>query len=503
LKKNFWNKTTALSFFLWGVFCWPLSVEAASTLQKARINLENGKLEEAKSHLKDWLQLHPVSPEGLLLLGQVFLAGDQPELAQKQVEELMRIRPEWAGTNCLHGQVLLRLGAFEEAESAIRKSLHQNPSWAEAYIEQGRLQLSRMETQQALASFKKAISLNPRLPDAYYYSAEASGGNRDSRAQIAALEKYLVLRPAFPEFRVRNARSMLQFLKASRHLELGRVDSKEPQHEIAVESFFGLMIVRGFVNGKGPYKFLVDTGASTSVLSNTLYDSLGVQPLATAVIRCVGGSGTMVTRMGIIKRLTLGTLDISNLPVVTFDNSQMASIIDGVLSPADLAEFIISFKPAIQKMILSCRDCVSRPHPPEESGSGRSFDIRMIGNLFLLPVSLPPQLSGRFLFDTGALMSALSLNTAKALGATVDQASTNMDLQFAGACGVTQSVIPLKDVTLKIRDLQKNYPQILGLDLEEVSKELQSEILGILGMDFWGENHGITIDYATGHLWVE
>jgi predicted aspartyl protease len=479
-----------------------LQCEAASPLQKARIHLEAGKFEEAKGLLQDWLQKNPRSPEALFLMGNLHLAEDQIELAQKDVEELLRLRPDWAQTQSLNGAVLLRLGDFELAESAYKRCLRQNPHLPEGLVGLGRLYLSRLEEKEALASFKKAISLNPRLADAHYYSAEAYGLGHGQQAQIHALEKYLSLQPFFPAERIQNARSTLQFLKSCHNLELNRVESQEPQHEVAVESYFGLMIVRTFVNGKGPYKFLVDTGASSTVLSNSLFDSLEIKTVATAVIKCVGGAGRMVTRMGLVRRLTLGTLDLANVPVGTFDGGQLANLIDGVLSPADLADFIITFRPSAQKMILTCRSCPLRPRPPEETGTGRSIELRLVGSLLLIPATIQSQISGRFLFDTGALMSALSGKTAKALGANPDQAVERLDMQFAGACGVTQSVIPLKDITLKVRDLRKNYSQILALDLSEVSKELQTEILGILGMDFWGDRT-ITLDYFTGNLWIE
>jgi tetratricopeptide (TPR) repeat protein len=476
--------------------------QAASPLQKARTHLEAGRLDEAKDLLWEWLQKNPRSPEAILLMGNLHLAEDQVEMAQKDAEELLHLRPAWAQTQSLNGAVLLRLGDFEAAEASFKSCLRRNPQLPEGLIGMGRLHLSRLQEKEALASFKKAISLNPRLADAHYYSAEAYGLSRGQEAQIHALEKYLSLQPLSPPERVQNARSTLQFLKSCHNLELDRVETQEQQHEVAVESFFGLMIVRAFVNGKGPYKFLVDTGASSTVLSNSLFDSLEIKHLATSIIKCVGGTGRMVTRMGLASHLTLGTLDLANVPVGTFDEEQLANVIDGVLSPADLADFIITFRPSAQKMILSCRNCPSRPRPPEETGTGRSMELRSVGSLLLIPASIQTRLSGRFLFDTGALMSALSNKTARALGANPDQATDRLDMQFAGACGVTQSVIPLKDITLKVRDLQKNYPQILALDLNEVSRELQTEILGILGMDFWGDR-SITLDYFTGNLWIE
>jgi hypothetical protein len=99
-------------------------------------------------------------------------------------------------------------------------------------------------------------------------------------------------------------------------------------------------------------------------------------------------------------------------------------------------------------------------------------------------------------------MSALSTGTARRLGVDEKEAVSQMELQFAGACGVTETVLPVKDASLQVQDLSKEYEQILALDLKEISRELQAEIQGILGIDFWGKRR-LTVDYDTATLWIE
>jgi hypothetical protein len=189
--------------------------------------------------------------------------------------------------------------------------------------------------------------------------------------------------------------------------------------------------------------------------------------------------------------------------VVSFDNSTLENLVDGVLSLADLADFRITIDPDQHRIVLASRDKGQKQIAPSADNRAESaVEFRMMGNLILLPVSLNDHEKGNFLFDSGALMSALSSKQAKLLGALEENASTKSEMQFAGACGVTQSVLPVKDITLKLKELKKDYPQILALDMSEICKELQTEIQGILGVDFFG-NKKITIDYEAATLTLE
>ena len=381
-------------------------------------------------------------------------------------------------------------------------SLATDPGQAEALLGIGRLSLSRMKVDEAVEYIGIVVKKNPRLADAHYYLAEAYGLSRKLDRQSEELGKYLSLNPVVPEDRVQNARAMRQFLKAYGSLELGKREDKTPRYEIQLESFFGLLIARVFLNGEGPYKFLLDSGATTTVLSNQLFDQLQLKPAATATIRCLGGSGKMVTKIGLLKKLKLGSLELANLPVVSFDNSGLANLVDGILCLSEFSEFLITIDPAAPAIILQDPELAGNGGKASLVPAGTPLDCRMMGNMVLLPASVSGLSQGYFLFDTGALMSALSTGTARRLGVDEKDAISQMEMQFAGACGVTQTVLPVKDALLQVKDISKEYGQILALDLTEISKELQAEIQGILGIDFWGKRR-LTVDYDSATLWIE
>ena len=77
-----------------------------------------------------------------------------------------------------------------------------------------------------------------------------------------------------------------------------------------------------------------------------------------------------------------------------------------------------------------------------------------------------------------------------------------VDLQFAGACGVTQSVLSVPSVNLGLHGLKIDYAQILAVELKEISKEIQTEVSGIIGADFFSK-YKVSLDYYNTTLTIE
>src|SRR6185436_12107797 len=99
--------------------------------------------------------------------------------------------------------------------------------------------------------------------------------------------------------------------------------------------------------------FLVDSGATSTVLSDALFDSLKIPVLSTAVVSCVGGTGRTCTKLARVEKLKIGELELSNLPISSFDNTIFAELIDGVLSTGDLADFLITLDYPNRRILLA------------------------------------------------------------------------------------------------------------------------------------------------------
>jgi tetratricopeptide (TPR) repeat protein len=488
-----------------GLLTWTFRspAQGASEAKGASVLLQEGRLDEARQALTLELQQRPDSVRHLILLTRVLLIEDEFDEAKLKIRRALKLAPADSEALALYGHCLFREGSFALAEAQYQKSLRANSKQAAAHLGLGRLYLTRQQSGQSAKSFAQAILLAPQEEDNYFFASEAYGAMKNLRRQVEALERYLALKPKFHPERVENAKALLAFF---RHLEkdpVATVTDAARTYEIPFQPFYGLMLVEGHVNGQGPFRFLVDSGATSTVLSNELFDSLKIPVLSNAVVSCVGGTGRTGTKLAKVEKLKVGELEISHLPVSSFDNTIFAELIDGVLSTADLADFLITLDYPDRRILLAPRPSRPAAKPAREVPASRTeVSFRILGNLILAPISInqkPPQ---NFLFDTGAVASTLSKRQAAFLGIRDDTPNASVDIQFAGACGVTQSVLSVDRVDLSLQALKMPYAKILAVELKEISKELRTEVSGILGGDFYSQRR-VTIDYRNTKLIFE
>jgi tetratricopeptide (TPR) repeat protein len=479
------------------------SSQNASETQGADALLLAGKLTDAKKALTLELQRRPDSIRDLILLTRILLIEDEFDEAKTNIRHAIKLSPTNTEALTLYGHCFFREGAFAMAEAQYQKSLHLDSNQPGAHLGMGRLYLTRQQPEQSVKAFQQAIQLAPQEEDNYFFASEAYGATKNFRKQVESLEKYLALKPKFNAERVENAKALLTFF---RHLEKEPVAAiKEPAraYEIPFQPFYGLMLVEGYVNGQGPFRFLVDSGATSTVLSNDLFNTLKIPVFSTAVVSCVGGTGKTGTKLAKIEKLKIGELEISNLPISSFDNTIFAELIDGVLSTADLADFLITLDYPDRRILLVPRPSKPITKPSTDFLTDRvEIPFRILGNLILAPISINQQPAQNFLFDTGAVTSTLSKRQAAFLGIHDDTPNASVDIQFAGACGVTQSVLSVDHVDLSLQAFKVPYAKILAVELKEISKELRTEVSGILGADFYSKRK-VTIDYRNTRLIFE
>jgi predicted aspartyl protease len=95
---------------------------------------------------------------------------------------------------------------------------------------------------------------------------------------------------------------------------------------------YPVMLVKARVNGRGPYAFLVDTGATVTIVSATLAKNLRLTPLPVAV-QGIGAGGSFSTR-AYTASVAVGETHQDRVVVGTFDLTQINAAvgsIDGLL----------------------------------------------------------------------------------------------------------------------------------------------------------------------------
>jgi predicted aspartyl protease len=112
-----------------------------------------------------------------------------------------------------------------------------------------------------------------------------------------------------------------------------------------------LVVVPVFLNGRGPYRFLLDTGATNTILSNRVADQLNIPIGKTQTLLMVGGSVVATKRM--IDVIRIGNAQIMQTPVIAADLKLMHTLhVDGIIGEDCLRRFKISIDYAHQLLTI-------------------------------------------------------------------------------------------------------------------------------------------------------
>ena len=69
----------------------------------------------------------------------------------------------------------------------------------------------------------------------------------------------------------------------------------------------------------------------------------------------------------------------------------------------------------------------------------------------------------------------------------------------AGVGGVEGSVLRVPDVTFETGKITEVFPQVVSIDLKQISKMIGTEVSGVIGYDFL-EAYSIQINYKTAEV---
>jgi predicted aspartyl protease len=259
-----------------------------------------------------------------------------------------------------------------------------------------------------------------------------------------------------------------------------------------------LILLPVFVDGRGPYSFVLDTGAGSTVVSNELADALALPRGEKQDGRGAAGKMTLVASE--LPSLTVGeeTLDES-LPVSVTDLSFLSRAVgvqvDGALGQSFLRHFAMTLEYATNALTLR------RP----VGGTERALDEHEIAfqwanaedALVVVPVFVNGKGPYDFALDTGASSTVISLELAAEFGLATEKIS---QLTAGGGDG-TVSRVQLSSLAVGTAR-QENLAAAASDFLTQVNAELGSKLQGIVGYDFL-RHYRVTLDYPRAALNLE
>ena len=405
-----------------------------------------------------------------------------------KAEALLDQQPTSATAVAYRGEVAYRRGDFSAADRLYREAIQMDDKTARAHFGLGKLALARLKNKEAVGSFRRAIELDPGEALSHLYAAEAYGVEKRYSEQKAELEQYIKLAGTGDPDRVAEAKAGLDMLASLAGKEAGAAEAPEQPAAMPFRAMLNLIFTPLTINGQGPYNFVIDTGATQTVISERVATSQGIKPVTTTIMHGVGGAGKIESKMYKVDELVIGDVKLKNLPVGTFNDPLVTQIADGIIGTASLSDFIVTINYPERQMELSRK-------PP----AGESLPVWYFSNLLLLPIEVNGKFKGNFVIDTGAVTTVLSHSMAGQLGVTPDTPDAKVDVGIAGVGGTENVVLRVPDVTLKTGDTSEVFPQVVSIDLKNISRMIGTEISGVVGYDFLSK-YKVMLDYNRAEI---
>jgi predicted aspartyl protease len=260
----------------------------------------------------------------------------------------------------------------------------------------------------------------------------------------------------------------------------------------------GRVLVPVKINGRGPFRFIVDTGANHSTISPNLVRELGLTTATESLITLDGITGaTQVTYVS-IERLQAGdlTLDDTTLPVVS---APVMAGADGILGAAGMAEksLLIDFQ----------RNRVAIASHISVAGRDRAIKIhavRMVSGLMVLDAEVAGVRVAAVL-DTGAerTLGNIALRDALRKQRTPTRGFMAQLTTVYGATQEVESGEIMRAPTISIDTLRITDVAIVYGDFHIFKIwAMHDKPAMILGMDVLGTVASLNIDFKNQYVYV-
>ncbi len=446
------------------------------------------------------------------LMKQLKLQG-----AYEHAAQVISADPLNARAFALLGTSLLRSGEFRNSIEALYTAVKFDQKQALAIAGLSEIEYFENRAKTAYDGLRRAVSLEPNEPD-YHVSLARTCSRLEYYNEAAdAYQRFLEVSPKTDAERRARIKGLIDFYRYLGTTKINRVSGKElvtiPFDLVNNRPFVKLMI-----NGKGPFRFVVDTGASMSVLSDKTAQRLGIKPVAKGGnARAIGGSGTFPILYGVLESMQIGEAKIDVVPIYirtvhSTDDTPESERSDGYIGLSVLSNYAVTLDYKEQQMIFD-RSPLSEDQLAKSAlgvveakpGEQKPDDVvapkpENLGALAALGVEVPIRSTSgglasaeahlptmdrplNFIVDTGATISVISKASVKRFeleGMKLQGES----FRVIGAAGIEEGAEALGLSALTVNKLRKNNSRALILDLDAVNETSGFEQHGVLGGDY-------------------
>ncbi len=260
---------------------------------------------------------------------------------------------------------------------------------------------------------------------------------------------------------------------------------------------FNLPSCEVLINGRGPYRMIVDTGGSIMLaLDQAVADEIGLKSLGKASVR--GVSGKQETGQVLVDELQLGTIKCRRVIARTFDvRGAVMNAADGVLGTGIFWQARMTLDFAGGQLVVSGSG--------DETAAGAPLDLRIVSDAKLMALVKLEGQPAVAILDTGADAVAVAPSRLKQLFPDRKVESIAPGL----ALGVGSDQMPKISLGsgVKLEIAGRTYDNYSGLGLD-VLDDVLSPAIGVqtdilLGMPLFRDMKSCTVDFPKCQMWID
>ena len=265
----------------------------------------------------------------------------------------------------------------------------------------------------------------------------------------------------------------------------------------------GHIVVETRLNGIGPFRFAIDTGASISVIYRDATTQLGIDPIPGIQVNVLGMTGSGIYPLGKVDEIRVGGERWYNARVALLpDTAPIAGRIDGILGADFLSQYAVLYsqrdralhlypKKAVADTAYHGWDRVALRHLRVGDGNVAVFVFDMRIDAERIPT----------VFDLGATVNLMNQPAARALDVLVRRPRSKPEVH--GVSGSTEVLAELHVWRLRINNsLWRKKIFLVGEFPVFEALGLSRRPAAIAGADLFGSRDFI-IDFARQRLLVK
>jgi Flp pilus assembly protein TadD/predicted aspartyl protease len=415
------------------------------------------------------------------------------DTARDEAEQLQKDAPEDVEASTLYADSLWATGLFDEADVVYERVLQRVPGSSRARFGVARSLATRSRLGEALDQALTALSSAPR--DGEIHAGLGDIYERLNRFDDAAASytNFINLLPNKDRSeKAAWSRAQVQFLRAFDGMKPVDVapEADGRLHTVPFRLVSEKVVVQARVNGGALQDFMLDTGSEETVISRETAQRQNIKPITFTLSAGVGEVGLRGLQLARIDRLSIGTLEVRNLPVL-IKNPALRGIPkrEGEsFSPLSLG---MSMTIDYQRQMLT----IGRALPDEPV----DFKLPMrVHRLAMVRGLLNATQPAYFVVDTGGQVISISADTAEELNVPANGVR-RIPLRVYGTSGWDRDAFLLPGQNLDFDRIEYRNFSLVVLNLRAPSMLLGFRLGGIVGHRFLG-NYRVSMDMARSEL---